>query len=201
MARLLFLAFALVAGGARADAAAELAARLQAIESLAARFTQRTVGPDGALLESLSGRLWLARPARIRWHADAPGEQLLVGDGTWLWYYDVELAQVTVRRLDALEESPALLLLGSEEALAAYQVEAQRRGEARCYRLRPRSPEASYRAVVLCFRGARPAAMELEDGLGNRTTVRFSQVALNRPLEESLFHFSPPEGVDVVREP
>jgi len=42
--------------------------------------------------------------------------------------------------------------------------------------------------------------MELMDALGQTTVIRFSDVKLNPPLDAALFSFSPPAGVDVIRD-
>jgi outer membrane lipoprotein carrier protein len=42
--------------------------------------------------------------------------------------------------------------------------------------------------------------MELEDLLGNRTEWRFSNWQRNPKLAPDTFHFTPPEGVDVIGE-
>ncbi len=45
-----------------------------------------------------------------------PYEQLIVGDGKKFWMYDIDLNQVTVKKLDAaLGSSPAALLSGNNE--------------------------------------------------------------------------------------
>ena len=39
----------------------------------------------------------LQRPGKLRWAYSKPFEQLIVGDGSTLWIYDKELAQITKR--------------------------------------------------------------------------------------------------------
>ena len=41
------------------------------------------------------------RPGKFRWVYEKPYEQLIVGDGARIWFYDRDLNQVTVRKLDA----------------------------------------------------------------------------------------------------
>ena len=40
--------------------------------------------------------------------------------------------------------------------------------------------------------------MHLLDSLGQRSSLEFNNVQVNQELDESMFHFTPPEGVDVI---
>jgi len=64
-------------------------------KTLRARFTQ--YNPDGSQVE---GMLWLKRPGRFRFEYAPPNDQLLVGDGRWLIFYDAELDQLSHLPLD-----------------------------------------------------------------------------------------------------
>lgn len=59
-------------------------------KTLQARFTQ--FAEDGSTAD---GMLWLKRPGRFRFEYAPPNDILLVGDGTWLIFYDAEVDQVS----------------------------------------------------------------------------------------------------------
>ena len=85
-------------------------------------FEQSLMDPDGRLLETTSGTLEIQRPGRFRWVYREPYEQWLIADGTNIWSYDVDLEQVTVKpQGDALANTPALLLGGSEQAMDQFE--------------------------------------------------------------------------------
>jgi outer membrane lipoprotein carrier protein len=122
---------ALAAGSATAqpvstDAArglATLEAFLDGVRSLTADFKQELYGTDQRLLETETGSLSLERPNRFRWSYVEPTELVVVADGTKLWMYDVELAQVTVAPLDeTVGSSPAMLLSGDRSVRDGFDV-------------------------------------------------------------------------------
>jgi chaperone LolA len=81
---------------ADARAAGRLQAALDGITSFRAEFRQTVTNAAGLQTESAEGTVALARPGRFRWDYRVP-EQLIVSDGTTVWLFDADLAQVTVR--------------------------------------------------------------------------------------------------------
>ena len=91
-----------------------LAHYLNQTVTLSARFRQSVRNTRGEVVDEASGRVWLARPGRFRWLYEAPYPRVIVADGSTVWLYDEDLAQVTVRNLDSgLGETPAGLLTGA----------------------------------------------------------------------------------------
>ncbi len=83
------------------------------VESYTAKFSQVVLDESFNTLQESSGTLWIQRPDKFRWDYDIPFEQHIVGDGERIWVHDVELEQVTVRKLSGgLGATPALLLAG-----------------------------------------------------------------------------------------
>jgi outer membrane lipoprotein carrier protein len=180
----------------------QLRAFLAETVTLEARFSQVLLEADSAHAQVSEGSFYLHRPQRFRWDYTSPTPQLVVADGEHLWLYDPDLEQVTVRRLDdGLSSTPAMLLSGDgalEDSFrlgAAYQEDGLDWVE-----LAPLSEAADFAAVRVGFEAGRLASMELMDALGQTTVIRFSDVKLNPPLDAALFSFSPPAGVDVIRD-
>lgn len=70
------------------------------------------------ILQASAGLMQLAKPGHIYWVAEPPFEQTVVADGTKIWIYDPDLAQVTVKTLHRqLDNSPAALLVGDSDRL------------------------------------------------------------------------------------
>jgi outer membrane lipoprotein carrier protein len=123
------LTLALGSPAARAASAASgtaLDRYLNGLDSLSANFTQSVTDSHGTLVGAGSGRLQVQRPGKFRWDyvpqatasQTAGTGQVLVADGTNLWFYDRELAQVTVKPVQAaLSSTPIMLLSGSSAQL------------------------------------------------------------------------------------
>ncbi|MFA5633165.1 MAG: outer membrane lipoprotein chaperone LolA [Porticoccaceae bacterium] len=179
---------------------AELGSRLAPMESLAARFNQTVTSADGYILQEVTGTLAVARPGKVRWHSDAPYEQLVVSDATTLWLYDPDLEQVTVRPFSSdISRTPAVLFIGEVQDLERdYRVSVERSGNRVQYLLEPRGDDALYERIAIEFDGELPAAMALWDSLGQTTRIGFSEVRVNAELDPQGFTFTPPAGVDVL---
>ncbi len=192
--RLPILACALVAAAPAVAAPATLAdvqAALAATTTMTATFTQTAA--NGA---TLTGKLLLARPGKIRFQYDhAP--LLVVADGKRLSVVDYEVAQVSQW---PIKSTPLGVLLDSDADLAKYArvvgivangvlVEAKD----------ARHPE--YGAITLVFaRDAKaPAGLTLTgwtsvDAQNNRTEIALSDVRYNVPVAGSSFAFRDPRA-------
>jgi outer membrane lipoprotein carrier protein len=200
LAMLLACPVAPVAG--QPSAAAQLRAFIEGTRSAQATFSQVVFDAKGRRVQEARGTMQFSRPGRFRWEYDSPISQLLVGDGEQVWMHDRDLNQVTVRRLDrALTGTPAALLAGSNEVEKAFVVSAlPSKDGLEWIEAVPRDSESAFAAVRLGFARGEIAAMEIVDGLGGRTVVRFEAVQRNPRLAAQLFRFAPPRGADVIDE-
>lgn len=202
---MLLCAFA-VLGASPAHAApvsggeASLKAFLEGMQSLTADFTQSQSDERGEQISSSSGRMQLARPGRFRWNYESPYPQLIVCDGSKIWLYDPDLAQVTVRpAAEALAGTPAALLAQNATLSDEFDVQQQeRQGNAEVLRLTPKSPDTDFKSVDLWLERGLPQRMIFLDTLGNRTDIAFSNLKANTRIPDAEFRFTPPKGVEVV---
>jgi outer membrane lipoprotein carrier protein len=175
-----------------------LAARLQQLAQLSGRFEQTVSGASRAVPAESAGRFSLVRPDRFRWEVTTPDSQLLVARGEVLWHYDRDLETATERRLDADGATAPLLLLGADAALLARRFAVSRVDDS-AWRLEPVAPEAGFSEALIRFEGELPVLMRVVDRLGQTITIRFSELS-RAPLDDALFRFDPPAGVEVYRE-
>ena len=143
------------------------------------------------------------RPGKFRWAYQKPYEQLIVGDGKKFWMYDVDLNQVTVKKLDAvLGSSPAALLSGSNEIERGFALKnIDARDGLEWLQATPKSAETTFEKILMAFNTkSELVVMELHDAFGHRTVLRFSGMENNPPLSPTLFQFVPPKGADVLGE-
>lgn len=170
------------------------------MESMTADFSQQLWNADNQLVETATGKVSIRRPNRFLWSYSSPIEQLILSDGQSLWIYDIELAQATVAPLgDAISATPAMLLSGDSAARESFEVldyfEANGVSWAR---LGPVTEGADFNVLLIGFRDSVPEQLELIDGLNQITEIEFSNVELNPRIENSVFEFTVPDGVDVI---
>ena len=163
-------------------------------------FTQTVTDRNGRVVQKSNGEFMLARPGRFRWSVDKPYRQVVVGDGERVWIHDEDLNQVVVRRLgEALGSTPAALLAGREDVEKAFTwKELPARDGLDWLSATPLAKDAAFAEIRLGFDAKTLAALELTDGFGQKTVVRFGEMVRNPSLPPDAFRFSPPKGADII---
>ena len=225
-----FVAGAAAAAGAAPDANGTALDRyLDGLKSLRTAFTQTVTDARGSQIEAGAGTLVVLRPGKFCWDyqpraaaaatgtadappatdqaaSSAPGErgQLLVADGKNLWFYDRELAQVSVKPVAAaLSATPVMLLSGSAAQLHdTFDIGAAGSHDGLDWvSVKPRSAEADFSHAELGFAGDRLARMVVNDRLGQTVQLDFQHSERNARVDPSELQFKPPAGVDVIGTP
>jgi outer membrane lipoprotein carrier protein len=201
--RALFIACVLSCSAlvARADALDTLREFVRDVKSGRAAFTQTVTSADGQKKRVSSGSFEFQRPNRFRFAYAKPFEQLIVSDGTKVWIHDVDLNQVSVRRLSAaLGATPAALLAGASLEQQFELAAMPARDGIDWVQATPRQKDGAFQSMRIGFRGKELAAVEILDNFGQRSVLQFSQYAANAALPEQSFRFVPPAGTDVIEQ-
>ena len=186
---------------AHASAMDDFRAFITSTQSARADFTQTVIDVKGKTTQQASGTLAFVRPGKFRWQYIKPA-QLIVGDGKKVSFFDEDLNQVTVKKLEkAFASTPAALLAGKSEVEAAFTMVAGGESEGLAWvNAEPKSKDAGIEKVRLGFQKGQLAAMELQDSFGNRTRIAFNKFERNPKIDAKEFVFVPPKGADVVSE-
>ena len=182
-----------------ADAAGRLDTYLSGLDAVSSQFEQRLFDEQRNLIEQARGTVLIDRPGRFRFdYTDPP--QLIVGDGARVWIYDPELAQVTVRDIDAaLGSTPAVLLTTDRPVGEAFRVEARDTGGGLdVFDLEPKVEDAPFTRIGLAFVDGELRRMELVDQFGQTTLMKFHGIRRQPEPPAGAFTFIPPAGVDVI---
>lgn len=169
---------------------------LQGIHSASGVFEQIIREQDGYVVDRQSGTFVIDRPRRLRWEINEL-DQLLVSDGSQLYFYDQLFQQVVVRDWSSNPAlNPAAILLDQVDLEDWAEVERV----ANNYKLVPLKNFGSIQELNLTFSDEFPELLSLLDVTGQITEIHFSQVVLNKTNEDALFEFVMPEGVEVLYE-
>lgn len=184
------------------DAAQQLNRFLADTRTLSADFKQIAIDEAGRPGQRVRGVFVLSRPGRFRWDYLEPYQQQIVANGKKVWFYDVDLEQVTVKQLgQAIGSTPALLLTGEVGLDENFVIEDQgERDGMRWTRLVPRSEDNSFKYISIGIEGNTLKGMELSDNFGQLTRISFSNLKINGPIETKRFEFAAPPGVDVFED-
>jgi outer membrane lipoprotein carrier protein len=192
------------AAGTRSVNAADLVSEYFAgLDSFQAQFSQVVVDSNGQHVQDAEGEVWMERPGRFRWDYRTPYKQLIVADGESIWTYDSDLEQATVKPVDeALSSTPAMLLSGFRplSEVMTWRELGDRDGKT-WYQLDPRQADSAVEQVQIAFEGRQLSSIDVRDGFGNRTRIRFSDVRRNQDIKPELFKLRLPAGTDIIGDP
>jgi outer membrane lipoprotein carrier protein len=191
-----------VESGIAESPAQELTVTLNELRHFSADFTQVTTDANGDEIQRSTGHLWITKPRKFRSHNNPPMEQVLVSNGELLWYYDPDLEQVTIQKLELLSKNqPALLLAEKVENISDhFLVDYYEDESAKHYVLSPIEKDGSVTSLVLETIQGTVSSIRVYDALKQMTTIEFSAARKNVPIDPAIYHFDIPEGVDVVKE-
>ena len=166
---------------------------LNNIESLTAVYEQE------GQTTAQKGQFWLSRPDRFRLNAFAPLSQTIVSDGVSLWTYDLDLEQVIIARLsDEAANIPLLLFAGHPEKLKDnYNIERFEDEGRQHFTLIPVDKTAVIGSISLSFANNLPRRLVFQTAMERRTVINFYDVDA-APVDEALFDFHVPDGIDVI---
>ncbi|MEJ0100567.1 MAG: outer membrane lipoprotein chaperone LolA [Pseudomonadota bacterium] len=180
---------------------------LAGLSTWSANFTQKVEDARGKSAPSGHGKLVIVRPGKLRWESAPDGAsdsaQLLIADGKNLWFLDKDLDQATVKPLaQASPQSPAMLLAGGAELRAAFNVQdGGKRDGLDWVRATPKEAASDFREALFGFKGKELARLVIVDKLGQRSTLSFTEVKRNAPVEAGATEFHLPQGVDLIGKP
>ena len=200
---------ALSAATAWADGLQALEQFLRGTQQGATTFTQTVTSPlrqgeTVARSKTSSGTFEFSRPDRFRFQYTKPFEQTIVADGQTLWLHDVDLNQVTSRsQKDALGSTPAALIASGADMKGLSEAFELKAGPARdgleWLEARPKDRNGQLQMVRVGFRQGQLSVLDIEDSLGQRSVLTFSNWQSNAPLKAVDFKFEPPAGASVMR--
>jgi outer membrane lipoprotein carrier protein len=155
------------------------------------------------------GRLSIRRPSKMRWDYKEPSHHQIYVNGDTVIYFVPEHRQAIRSTLDREVHTPVplMLLAGaaslSEQFSIAWENTAGKSDGA--YLLRLTGKGAGAPLAPMTIEAAADTFLIrrviLHDPSGAQTTFDFSHLALNVGLDDTLFVFTPPEGIEVVDAP
>ena len=164
-------------------------------------FSQQLVKRAGQAPAAAKGEFAFSRPGRFRWEIQSPYQQLIVTDGSKLYFYDKDLKQVTVREAgDVISATPAAVLFGGADIDSAFSLKEQgEHDNLQWVEAVPKVADSGFDRIRIGLRDGLPAQMEVQDAFGQVNRFIFTRISRNAAVPDGEFSFTPPAGVDVIR--
>jgi outer membrane lipoprotein carrier protein len=179
--------------------------RYNHIRTLEAQFTEIYSGPGASRTES--GTLLLKKPGRMRWDYTEPRPKLFLVDGKTAWFYvpgENQVRHMPVKQLDDLR-SPLRYLLGKaklEKEFDDLHIAANEKpinsGDLVLEGIPKGLSERVSRTLLEVTSSGFIQRIVVEELDGSITEFRFLQQKENVEIPDAKFHFTPPQGVEVV---
>ena len=184
-----------------------------------AMFTQVVTSPakegQAAKTKTSTGTFEFLRPNRFKFIYKKPFEQSIVADGQTLWLYDVDLNQVTARKLaQVLTGTPAAVIAAAADlkGLQADFVLKELPASSGLQQVQatPKTKDGQLQSITLGFKSSDKlsdkvselATLEILDSFGQRSVMTFTGLETNPTsptVTASSFAFTPPAGAAVSR--
>lgn len=184
--------------------------KYEEITDFHAKFTQEATVKALDKVQRSEGEVWFKKPGKMRWNYYSPGKDEIVSDGRTLWFYDVAEKQVIESPLaevsDTQNTTSLLSGLGNiKEVFDASFADAAELGSNGNYmiELKPKNEEEQYNKAIVAFDQNTMVvkSIYLYDPFGNLTTISLKDIKIDNGVQDSLFNFTVPSGVEVVRPP
>jgi outer membrane lipoprotein carrier protein len=177
-------------------------------EDFKANFIQESVVKSLGKKQMAEGIVYFKKPGKMRWIYQKPVKQEIVSDGKNLWNYRPEDKQVLVSPVTGAfqAKAPSTFLAGignlKKDFQARWAKEPSSEGDY-SLELTPRETQGSLEKLFLLVgrESFRILQARIQDVMGNVTQISFSKVQFDNRLADSLFTFSPPQGVEVFNMP
>ncbi len=186
---------------------AEIQKRYETTNDFQASFVQEYIGKVMKSLQRGEGKVYFKKKGMMLWDYRVPNQKL-ISNGHTLWYYQPEEKQVFVSDISKVikEKAPLAFLAGEGELteefnLIHFSESSSQKDETFILDLAPKEPQPALSKLTLTVNRKTFYVIQADvvDGLGNVTRTRFIDIKTNLNLSSSLFEFSVPPGVEVLK--
>jgi len=181
------------------------------INDLKAQFVQTVEIMDFNTPYVSKGTLFIKK-GKMLWDYVEPSRQQIFVDGGGFLYYVPDHKQVIRSKVGGQSDAhlPLKLLAGraflDQDFEIAYEIEAPMPGEAIRLRLIPKKKMGIIKIIITLVQvpkieGLMIDQVVLHESNGNVSTSSFEEIEINRGLDDSIFIFEVPEGIEVLDAP
>lgn len=174
-----------------------------------ANFKQTVRDSNGVIVDQSAGKMWLARPDKLRWDIVEPLEQTLIVNEQQFFQYDSDIDQLIIEPLsDQLSAMPVLLLSGNAEAIASQFTVTQVKAVAssseskpplrQLFSLKPLSDEGLFEVLTIEFKAGVLQAISILDDLQQSSRFEFTAIDIETTVNNSRFELNPPAYTDII---
>ena len=179
---------------------AEVQERLTDYKTFSARFEKKFYWAVLDKQRNREGRIYLSRPDRFR--IELQGGDVIVSDGEAIWSYIERNAQVVVGPYEGEVKTPWEMFFDYSERYTPIAVEENELDGRSCYLLVmvPENEVSVVERMRVWVDRKKWLLLQVEqlEANGNLTTYRLKDHRTNKKIDDEVFAFQVPEGVEVL---
>jgi outer membrane lipoprotein carrier protein len=156
------------------------------------------------ITDNASGKAFFKPPDKMRWEYETPDRQTIITNGNTLWIYRPEDQQVMVGEApDFFENGKGFSFLSNMESVKKkfhILLEKKAQDGTHVLKLLPREKTLDVSIIYLFVSTTTFEVVKIVtyNSYEDETQIEFGDIQFNRILDESLFNFKIPQGVEVL---
>ena len=173
-----------------------------------ADFQQKTFSQSLKISSEARGKIYFKKPHLMKWEYEVPEIQIYIIDQDNFWWYVPEDAQVVKKKAESVlgDATPLSFLAGMGDLQRSFLISLPKEKKAEdanqilYVHLIPRQESGNIKQMQLklAAKTFHLMGMVVVDPYGNTNDIDFIHIQINQGLQEKIFHFVPPQGVDII---
>ena len=166
-----------------------------AAPGFSARFLQTSTLKAMEITDNASGRIYVKRPGMMRWEYQEPEMQTIATDGRKLWIYRPEDNQVMIGK-------GAGFLADNQQIRRQFYITLENKTIDGNYRLQlfpiTKTFDLSFVYLLISTQTFDVVRIVTYNSYGDKTRIDLSDIQLKQTLDDNLFTFQIPAGVEIL---
>jgi len=194
-------------GATGQEVLSEIQNRYEKTNDSEAKFVQEYIGKMIKGSPKGEGKVYFKKKGMMRWDYKVPNQKI-ISNGQTLWFYRPDENQVMVSDISNMvqEKTPLAFLTGEGNLsrdfnLLNFNEAASSTEDHYVIELTPKEPQVGLSKLRLTVDKKTYDILQADvhDAMGNVTRTRFLDIKTNLNLPDSLFHFTIPQGAEVLQ--
>jgi outer membrane lipoprotein carrier protein len=170
-----------------------------------AQFDQLSTIKAMAITDTATGKIYVKHPGKMRWAYEEPDRQIIITDGKRLWIYKPDDNQVMIGQYPAFfgDGKGASFLSDMKVVQQKFKIIKEGIDEGGNYRLKLIPREKTFAISKICLlvseRTFDITQIITYNADGDETRIQLSDIRHTENLNDALFSFAAPEGIDIFQ--
>ena len=175
-----------------------------AVSGFSAFFFQASTIKAMEITDSASGKAFFKRPDKMRWEYETPDRQTIITNGHTLWIYRPEDNQVMVGKAPSFfEDGKGFSFLSDMESVKKkfnILLEDKDEDDTHVLKLLPKEKTFDVSVIYLFVSTKTFEVVKIVtyNSYEDETRIEFKDIVFKQKLDESLFNFNIPQGIEVL---